>query len=104
MPSVANSFSTSRSSRIRTRGGRQRQYNVRLRLPLEICMSVAKQLFRLFCSKQDQIPTAGKLVICKVQVLLPFGLINTFTFEAKAFCLKWCILKFLFLGVSQDMR
>uniref|UniRef100_A0A158R584 UBIQUITIN_CONJUGAT_2 domain-containing protein n=1 Tax=Syphacia muris TaxID=451379 RepID=A0A158R584_9BILA len=65
-PSVTNSFTSSRSSRVRARGGRQRQYNVRLRLPLEICMSVAKELCKIFCSKQDQIPTAGKLVICKV--------------------------------------
>lgn len=63
---VASKTNPGLVARGRLRGSRQRQYIVRLRLPLEICLSVAKKLAELFCTKQDQIPTAGKLVMCKV--------------------------------------
>lgn len=53
-------------SPLKPRSNRPRQYNIRLRLPLEICESVASGLIRTLCEHTEEIPSGGKLLLCKV--------------------------------------
>ncbi|VDN82160.1 unnamed protein product [Brugia pahangi] len=45
---------------------RCRQYNIRLKLPHEPCVDVARKLITLLCNFEKQLPTLTKLIICKV--------------------------------------
>uniref|UniRef100_F1KPF7 Baculoviral IAP repeat-containing protein 6 n=1 Tax=Ascaris suum TaxID=6253 RepID=F1KPF7_ASCSU len=53
-------------SPLKPRSNRPRQYNIRLRLPLEICESVASGLIRTLCEHTEEIPSGGKLLLCKM--------------------------------------
>ncbi|VDK44650.1 unnamed protein product, partial [Anisakis simplex] len=53
-------------SPLKPRSSRQRQCNVRLKLPLDVCESVASGLIRTLCEHTDEIPSSCKLLICKV--------------------------------------
>ncbi|CAG9531988.1 unnamed protein product, partial [Cercopithifilaria johnstoni] len=45
---------------------RYRQYNIRLKLPREPCVDVARKLITLLCDFEKQLPILAKLIICKV--------------------------------------
>ncbi|EJD76030.1 ubiquitin-conjugating enzyme family protein [Loa loa] len=45
---------------------RCRQYNIRLKLPHEPCVNVARKLITLLCNFEKQLPILAKLIICKV--------------------------------------
>ncbi|KHN86883.1 Baculoviral IAP repeat-containing protein 6 [Toxocara canis] len=53
-------------SPLKARSNRPRQYNIRLKLPLDVCESVASGLIRTLCEHTDQIPSGGKLLLCKM--------------------------------------
>uniref|UniRef100_A0A915PSQ5 UBC core domain-containing protein n=1 Tax=Setaria digitata TaxID=48799 RepID=A0A915PSQ5_9BILA len=45
---------------------RHRQYSIRLKLPHEPCLEVARKLVFLLCNFEKQLPILAKLIICKV--------------------------------------
>ncbi|VDK73717.1 unnamed protein product [Litomosoides sigmodontis] len=45
---------------------RCRQYSIRLKLPHEPCIDVARKLVALLCDFEKQLPILAKLIICKV--------------------------------------
>lgn len=48
---------------------RCRQYSIRLKLPHEPCVDVARKLMTLLCDFEKQLPVLAKLIICKVRLL-----------------------------------
>uniref|UniRef100_A0A0R3RJH6 UNC80 domain-containing protein n=1 Tax=Elaeophora elaphi TaxID=1147741 RepID=A0A0R3RJH6_9BILA len=57
---------------------RCRQYSIRLKLPHEPCIDVARKLITLLCDFEKQLPILAKLIICKEQVtgLLKYAVLH----------------------------
>lgn len=63
---VTTDAATKSAQKASLRGTRGRQSTVRLKLPLEPCLAVARKLVKLLCDLDEQLSVLTKVVICKV--------------------------------------
>ncbi|VDN00794.1 unnamed protein product [Thelazia callipaeda] len=82
-----------------SRSCRSRRYNIRLKLPVQSCAEVTKNLASLLCNFNQEIPILPKLLICKIVARICIG-VSHHTIPL-VYVLEGQIDKFIRIGLEE---